>query len=463
MPQWILKSRILLLFLLACCLVPARSPAQEPWQYQPNSDIQFPLPDSLISPYLCTVDRGNNLWVISSSAATPNVKNALFKAAAGDSQFALVADYSTDLNIESVRGIAAVGDTIYVSARKPGTPTPSLAILYEYPDGDVGQRRDYAGAGYGTWVLGIDANQAGYIYAGISYRTSIRIYDYTPTATTRGAWMPIQPIESHPSEPGGHDGTGQSIIRDVAVIPGADYTLTNTPFFTSRNSDSTGARGGIAIWSGGRQTDPKGYGGQRITDVAADLSWLWWTPYGLTADRAGNLYVCGTDTTRRWVKSFSILGTFAIELEELPGLFSHSSPKAAGAPMLAPSDIALSTDEQIAYVIDNGAKKAFVFRRGQVEVKDTGVKTITGFRLEGNYPNPFNAATTIQYQIPYATWVKIEIFDLTGSKVDDLVNSFQAAGRHRIQFDADNLPSGTYFYRIRAGQLSALHKMLLLK
>ncbi|HEX9970961.1 MAG TPA: hypothetical protein VGD14_02715, partial [bacterium] len=221
------KTSFLLLFVFIIGVF--GSNAQEPWKYRAERNIKFPLADSLVFPYLCTTDNLNNLWVISSTAVAAKAKNALFKAAPGDTIFTLVADYSTDLNIESTRGITAIGDTIYVSARMPGTPMPSLAIVYEYCDGNSQTRNDYSGSGYGTWVLGLSANKEGYIYASLSYKTSIRVYNFSASASPRGVWVPILPIELHPSEPAGHDGTGQSIIRDVAVIPGADYSNATTP------------------------------------------------------------------------------------------------------------------------------------------------------------------------------------------------------------------------------------------
>ena len=437
--------------------------AQEPWVYQPGKDIKFPLADSLISPYLCATDRLNNLWVISSSTVSATAKNALFKAAPNDTEFTLVVDFSSDLNIESTRGITTIGDSVYVVARIPGTPWPSTAIMYEYLDGNPDNRNDFSGPGYGTWVLGLSATKDKFIYSGLSYMTSIRVYDFTDTATVRGGWVPILPLDMHPVEPGGHDGTGLSPIRDVAVIPGADYNDPITPFYTSRSSDSTGAHGGIAVWTEGTQTEPIGYSGQRVTDVASDLSWLYWTPYGITVDQSGNLYACGTDTTRRWVKTFQIMGSFAMELEELPGKNSASIPDPDGAPLLAPSDIALSPDEQIAYVIDLEAKKAFVFTRGDVGIESTSSEIAKVYRLEPNYPNPFNAQTIITYEIPERDWVELKVFDILGKQVAILVNCYQKPGIYNIDFDAKDLPSGIYLYKLDCDRYVKMRKMLLIK
>ncbi|MDZ7377807.1 MAG: T9SS type A sorting domain-containing protein [candidate division KSB1 bacterium] len=440
-----------------------RAWAQEPWVYQPHLDIRFPQPDSLVHPYLCTFDSHDNLWVISSSAATPGAMNALFKASPGDTVFTLVVDYTTDLNIESTRGITAIGDTIYVVSRMPGTPTPSLAIMYEYLDGDPQQRNAYSGSGYGTWVLGLSANRDKYIYASVSFRTSIRVYNMTDQASPRGYWVPILPIEYHPSEPGGHDGTGRSIIRDVAVIPGADYSLTNTPFYTSRNSDSTGRMGGVAVWTGGTQTDPKGYVGQRVTDVAADLSWLWWTPYGLCCDRSGNLYACGTDTTRRWVKVFSVMGNFAVEFEELPARFSSSRRDPSGAPMLEPTDVALSSDERSAYVIDGRARRAFAFRRGGTKVAPALHGAPKSCDLLQVYPNPFNADTRLRFELAERQAVRLKVLNARGEVVQVLLDGVLEAGPHEMRFSSEQLATGVYLIQLRGQKLLATTKVVLLK
>lgn len=87
----------------------------------------------------------------------------------------------------------------------------------------------------------------------------------------------------------------------------------------------------------------------------------------------------------------------------------------------------------------------------------------TDFALEANYPNPFNPQTTIAFALPEATHVTIQVFDLLGQKVSDLVNGQKEAGRHTLVFDGTGLASGVYLYRMRAGSFEQHHTMLLLK
>ena len=461
-----MKKRYVYLILFIAFLLANRAllSAQEAWIYNPDLDILFPEPDSIVVPFLCAVDNKDNLWVISSSTSAPGAINALYKAAPGERTFTLIDDYTNNLNVESTRGITVIGDTVYISCRKPGTPVPQTSLIYEYPNGDVNARKEFSGAGYGTWVQGLSASRDKYIYAGIAYLTSIRVYDFTDESASRGLWVPIDPLSAHPNEPGGHDGSSLvSKIRDVAVIPGADYSDPSTPFFTSRESDTTGASGGIAIWTGGTQTTPKDYSGLRVSDVASDLSWKWWTPYGITCDSAGNLYACGTDTLRSWVKSFAVFGSFAIENEELPGRYSKSSPDPNGAPMISPTDVALRSDEKVAYVTDMEAHRVFVFTRGTVGIEESMAHQPVAFHLYANYPNPFNAQTTIRFDLDKAERVELSIFNIWGQKVATILNEEKTAGTHQVHFDAADLTSGIYYYRLSAGGQSRAARMLLIK
>jgi hypothetical protein len=85
------------------------------------------------------------------------------------------------------------------------------------------------------------------------------------------------------------------------------------------------------------------------------------------------------------------------------------------------------------------------------------------FLLSQNYPNPFNPTTIINYQIPKAGDVKLAVYDMLGREVMVLVNEFKPAGNYNIEFNASNLSSGVYFYRIEAGSFVNTKKMVLVK
>jgi len=89
------------------------------------------------------------------------------------------------------------------------------------------------------------------------------------------------------------------------------------------------------------------------------------------------------------------------------------------------------------------------------------------FALEQNYPNPFNPVTNINYSLPIESKVTIKIFDITGKEIKEIVNDLQMAGNYSVQFNASDLSSGTYFYKITAegerNKFVSTKKMILIK
>jgi hypothetical protein len=87
----------------------------------------------------------------------------------------------------------------------------------------------------------------------------------------------------------------------------------------------------------------------------------------------------------------------------------------------------------------------------------------TEFVLEQNYPNPFNPSTTINWQLPEGSNVTLKIFSALGEEIITLINEYRPAGKYETEFNAANLPSGVYFYRLKAGSFIETKKMILLK
>jgi len=87
----------------------------------------------------------------------------------------------------------------------------------------------------------------------------------------------------------------------------------------------------------------------------------------------------------------------------------------------------------------------------------------TAFALTPAYPNPFNATTSIGYDIPVRGVISLEVYDVLGRMVAGLVNGLEEAGRYQVVWDAADLPSGIYFVRMQAGELVRTGKMVLLK
>ena len=94
-------------------------------------------------------------------------------------------------------------------------------------------------------------------------------------------------------------------------------------------------------------------------------------------------------------------------------------------------------------------------------IKTTAV--ISEYRLYQNYPNPFNPTTTINFSLPKEQNVTLQVFDITGKTVATLISGKVQGGNNSIQFNANNLPSGIYFYKLTAENFSESKRMILLK
>jgi hypothetical protein len=108
---------------------------------------------------------------------------------------------------------------------------------------------------------------------------------------------------------------------------------------------------------------------------------------------------------------------------------------------------------------------------GIVSVDDNTIDSgPEGFSLEQNYPNPFNPVTSIKYVVGSFQFVSLKVYDVLGKEVATLVNEEKPAGEYEIEFNAvshsgnvRNLPSGIYFYQLKAGSFVETKKMVLIK
>ena len=80
-----------------------------------------------------------------------------------------------------------------------------------------------------------------------------------------------------------------------------------------------------------------------------------------------------------------------------------------------------------------------------------------------NYPNPFNPSTNINFTLPKTEYVTLKIYDILGKEVAILINQELNAGNHTKTWDANNLSSGVYFYRLTAGKFTETKKMILVR
>jgi hypothetical protein len=107
--------------------------------------------------------------------------------------------------------------------------------------------------------------------------------------------------------------------------------------------------------------------------------------------------------------------------------------------------------------IDNNISS--ITSTGSFEKKITPVE----ITLYQNHPNPFNPSTRIKFTIPEAATVKLNVYNTLGQTVDNLIAEDLPAGLHEVEFNAGNLPSGVYFYRLQAGEYDNVKKMIVIR
>ncbi len=88
---------------------------------------------------------------------------------------------------------------------------------------------------------------------------------------------------------------------------------------------------------------------------------------------------------------------------------------------------------------------------------------LTDFRLAQNYPNPFNPLTRIEFELLKPGKVKINVYDIRGRLTTNLLNEHKMSGKYSVDFDASNMASGVYYYRVETVSFVCAKKMLLIK
>ena len=115
----------------------------------------------------------------------------------------------------------------------------------------------------------------------------------------------------------------------------------------------------------------------------------------------------------------------------------------------------LISDEGVS-LKDNGCDKSVPM------LKSNRLK-LTSFTLEQNYPNPFNPSTTIRFNLPATSKATLKIYNVVGQLIATLVDQQLSQGYHELQWRADNIPSGIYFYSLKSGSFAETNRMILLK
>ena len=126
------------------------------------------------------------------------------------------------------------------------------------------------------------------------------------------------------------------------------------------------------------------------------------------------------------------------------------------------NDLKLTLDTWY-YYDGNSPKLIYGFGDVLSGLENIDPQTPSDYSLLQNYPNPFNPSTKIQFTVPTASYVNLDIYNVLGQKVATLVNEELISGTYEYEFNATNLPSGNYFYTLSSGSYKVTKKMVFLK
>ncbi|MBK8984256.1 MAG: T9SS type A sorting domain-containing protein [Ignavibacteria bacterium] len=176
--------------------------------------------------------------------------------------------------------------------------------------------------------------------------------------------------------------------------------------------------------------------------------------------------ISGNSVTLNWTTSSEINNSgFDIERSSVSGVWSKVGSVSGNGTSATPNSYSF-TERNVASGNYSYRLKQTDFN-GNFEYFNLSSEVVIGipteFKLSQNYPNPFNPSTTINYEIPVDGAVSLKIFDMSGKEVMTLVDGVKNAGYYSINFNASNLSSGIYFYKLSANDFTSVKKMMLVK
>lgn len=141
--------------------------------------------------------------------------------------------------------------------------------------------------------------------------------------------------------------------------------------------------------------------------------------------------------------------------------FTYTAPSSSGKQTLFANGNSVNFNGS-----NSGDQWNFAANKIITVVQPTGIEdniSINSFKLMQNYPNPFNPSTVIKWQSPISSQQSLSVYDVLGNELAVLVDEWKEAGAYSIKFEAENLPSGIYFYKLTIGSFVETKKMMLLR
>ncbi|MCH8123874.1 MAG: T9SS type A sorting domain-containing protein, partial [Bacteroidetes bacterium] len=287
----------------------------------------------------------------------------------------------------------------------------------------------------------------------------------------------VRPGFSRKGGPGGNGHIIGNVCREIPVgFPAAGSSPvgfpvgTANPFlyrlatYTFHSTDPTNVATTLCV--NHLNSTPSGNAGFPIGPITgpADFYWLVTSSVGLDPSQTFDLEFLGSGFTPFGdVQGIRIIrrrdGNDSNSWTQQTGSYSNSLTSSSNSDIVDPLVRVSGTTGGL-----EPEGSLFTFGRDPTNTALVGESEIPSeFRLHQNYPNPFNPVTSIVFDLPQKSPIRLVVYDILGREVDVLIDSIVPPGRHEIAFDAKNLPSGTYFYRLRSDQVTLTRTLILFK
>ncbi len=444
--------------------------------------------------YDLAIDRSGNVYVTGSSMETMDDFVTVKYDASGNEQW--IARYDGPGNEVDVAWALAVDDSgnVYVTGWSWGTSSLDYATIKYGSSGDEVWVERYNGPANGieyAWDIALDGSGGVYVtgWSRGQYNEDFATIKYDASGNEQ--W-----IARYNGPGNSFDGANALAVDDLGNVYVTGYsvgTMSQTDYLTIKY-DELGVEQWVSRYSGpGDESDEAysvvvdGFGSVYVTGRSVNTSSdyttvkydssgdeLWAASYdgpgnhddgawSLAVDVLGNVYVTGNSSGSGTLSDYATIKYDPSGNEQWVARYNGPGND---------QDIAwaIAVDGSGNVYVTGGSEGSGTFSdfatikylQPPSYVNDPGTLP-TLFSLGQNYPNPFNSSTVIVWELPSRAQMRLEVFNVIGERVAMVVDGEREGGYHAIEFDAQNLPSGIYLYRIQAGAFADTKKLVLLK
>jgi hypothetical protein len=179
------------------------------------------------------------------------------------------------------------------------------------------------------------------------------------------------------------------------------------------------------------------------------------TRRGVLAPVSSGMILSGTELTQSSNRSMTS-GTISLQ-------FNYTAPSTPGTDSLFATGLATNSDASTSGDDWNWAPEKKIIVKNSVGIENISSVVPSSFKLDQNFPNPFNPSTKIRFSIPESTFATLTIYDINGKEIDRAYSGKLNAGVYEYQLNGTNLSTGVYFYKLNAGSKVITKKMILTK